>query len=289
MAGLIEENIDGGSSASELRRRSAKTARRRSAGAAALLTARDARRDRAGARRRRAAVARRRAHWPMPSLRKIRCVEEPEPFGRRRRRAPVPAAAIPLARESAERPAVRPAFVSGGAKAHAPSDRTPSARARLRTRKRAPAQRRSPHATARRRAARTRLRRYARVDDAFRHPRPRRKITVAKADAARPARPGWMIQIGATEDQDKANQLLVARAEPASGLSRHRHGLHREGAEGNRNALSRAFRRSRGRDGAIGVQGAQALRLRLLHDQELMRHVRDLGPRLRRDGVRQCW
>ena len=30
----------------------------------------------------------------------------------------------------------------------------------------------------------------------------------ARADAARPTRPGWMIQIGATDDADKANQLL---------------------------------------------------------------------------------
>jgi D-alanyl-D-alanine carboxypeptidase len=35
------------------------------------------------------------------------------------------------------------------------------------------------------------------------------KTQLAKADAARPGRPGWMIQIGATDDQEKANQLLV--------------------------------------------------------------------------------
>lgn len=35
-----------------------------------------------------------------------------------------------------------------------------------------------------------------------------RNTQVAKVDVARPSRPGWMIQVGATEDADKASQLL---------------------------------------------------------------------------------
>ena len=39
-----------------------------------------------------------------------------------------------------------------------------------------------------------------------------------KAEASRPAHPGWMIQLGATEDLEKAHELLARARSEAHGL-----------------------------------------------------------------------
>lgn len=199
MAGLIEENIDGGSS---VRTAAAVSEDPRAAEAQEQLAyERTQRAERAAERAQQIAAERLAYAEPQEEP-----AGEPEPFDRRLN-APVPAAAIPP-QESAERPAVRPAFVSGGQKRLA-DDRdaerkgaSPSAKA---------------HAGATPVAARdgstTNGARKIDVTPVSTTPSAIRgngaKSQAAKADAARPGRPGWMIQIGATDDQEKANQLLV--------------------------------------------------------------------------------
>ncbi|QGM98790.1 serine hydrolase [Methylocystis parvus] len=129
----------------------------------------------------------------------------------RRAAAPVPPAPIP-AREKAEKPVVekvaekaqvRPAFVSGVQKRIAEEP--------------APADKKNAPKALPKNAL-------AAIIDGSTSSRPSkaREITVAtttpsairstssvaKADAARPTKPGWMIQIGAAEDPSKANELL---------------------------------------------------------------------------------
>ncbi|PPD24765.1 MAG: D-alanyl-D-alanine carboxypeptidase [Methylocystis sp.] len=198
MAGLIEENIDGGSS---VRTAAAVSEDPRAIEAQERLASERAQRaERAAERAQQIAVERLAYAEPQENL-----ATEPEPFGRQLN-APVPAATIP-AQESAERPAVRPAFVSGGQK-RTSDDRDPERKGA------------SPGAKGRAGATPVAARDGSTTNGA-------RKIDVtpvsttpsairgggakaqSKADAARPGRPGWMIQIGATDDQDKANQLLV--------------------------------------------------------------------------------
>ena len=51
--------------------------------------------------------------------------------------------------------------------------------------------------------------------------RPKEETPVAKSEDVRPARDGWMIQIGATDDAGKANDLLIrAKAQNRSTLAR---------------------------------------------------------------------
>jgi D-alanyl-D-alanine carboxypeptidase len=198
MAGLIEENIDGGAS---VRTAAAVTEDARAVETQERIAYEQAQRAERAAERAQQVAAERLAYAePQEEL-----AEAPAPFARPQAGLRPPAA-IPQ-HESAERPAVRPAFVSGGQKrmTDRSDERTgasPNAKA---------------HAGATPIAAR---------DGSTTSGAPRVDVTtvsttpsaihgnavrsqVARADAARPARPGWMIQIGATEDQEKANQLLV--------------------------------------------------------------------------------
>ena len=198
MAGLIEENIGGGSSV------------RTAAAVTDDPNAGEAQEQRFDERPQHAKIASARAPQIAVSERLAYAepqegfVEEPEPFSRRST-APVPAADIP-AQEA--RPAIRPAFVSGGQKRAASAYETerkgtsPDAR---------------PHVgvtpVAARDGSTTGGARKIDVTPVSTTPSAIRaaavKTPLAKADANRPTRPGWMIQIGATEDQEKANQLLA--------------------------------------------------------------------------------
>ena len=132
--------------------------------------------------------------------------EEPEPFNRRPP-TPVPAAEIPL-QDSAARPAVRPAFVSGGQKqsvgASDAERKGASPAGKVRVGAMPVAARDGSTAGG---AHKIDVTPVSTTPSAIRAPASR--TLVAKADANRPTRPGWMIQIGATEDQEKANQLLA--------------------------------------------------------------------------------
>lgn len=204
MAGLIEENIDGGSS---VRTAAAVSEDPHAAKAQEQLAQeqlayeRTQRAERAAERAQQIAAERLAYAEPQEEP-----AGQPEPFDRRLN-APVPAAAIPP-QESAERPAVRPAFVSGGQK-RTVDDRdaerkgaSPSAKARV-----------GATPVAARDGSTTNGARKIEVTPVSTTPSAVRggaaKTQLAKADAARPGRPGWMIQIGATDDQEKANQLLV--------------------------------------------------------------------------------
>ncbi len=198
MAGLIEENIGDGSSV------------RTAAAVTDDPNAGEAQEQRVDERPQHAKIAAARAPQIAASERLAYAepqegfVEEPEPFSRRLS-APVPAADIP-AQEA--RPAIRPAFVSGGQKRAASGYETerkgtsPDAR---------------PHVgvtpVAARDGSTTGGARKIDVTPVSTTPSAIRaaavKTPLAKADANRPTRPGWMIQIGATEDQEKANQLLA--------------------------------------------------------------------------------
>lgn len=199
MAGLIEEHIEGGSS---VRTAAAVSEDPQAAEAQERLAyERTQRAERAAERAQQIAAERLAYAEPQDEP-----AGQPEPFDRRLN-APVPAAAIPP-QESVERPAVRPAFVSGGQKRTA-DDRdaerkgvTPSAKARA-----------GATPVAARDGSTTNGARKIDVTPVSTTPSAIRggaaKLQLAKADAARPGRPGWMIQIGATDDQEKANQLLV--------------------------------------------------------------------------------
>lgn len=199
MAGLIEEHIDGGSS---VRTAAAVSEDPRAAEAQEQLAyERTQRAERAAERAQQIAAERLAYAEPQEEP-----AGQPEPFDRRLN-APAPAAAVPP-QESAERPAVRPAFVSGGQKRTA-DDRdeerkgaSPSAKARA-----------GATPVAARDGSTTSGTRKIEVTPVSTTPSAVRggsaKSQLAKADAARPGRPGWMIQIGATDDQEKANQLLV--------------------------------------------------------------------------------
>ncbi|PWB91416.1 D-alanyl-D-alanine carboxypeptidase [Methylocystis sp. MitZ-2018] len=198
MAGLIEENIDGGSS---VRTAAAVSEDPRALEAQERLASERAQRAERAAERAQQIAAERLAY----AAPQEDSAAEPEPFVRQQN-APVPAAAIPP-QESAERPAVRPAFVSGGQKRTA-DDRdaerkgaSPGAKSRA-----------GATPVAARDGSTTNGARRIDVTPVSTTPSAIRASgakSQAKADAARPGRPGWMIQVGATDDQDKANQLLV--------------------------------------------------------------------------------
>ncbi|AZG76496.1 serine hydrolase [Methylocystis rosea] len=198
MAGLIEENIDGGSS---VRTAAAVSEDPRAIEAQERLASERTQRAERAAERAHQIAAERLAYAEPQENSAV----EPEPFGRQLN-APVPAAAIPP-QESAERPAVRPAFVSGGQK-RASDDRdaerkgaSPGAKSRAGA---TPVAARDGSTTSG--ARKIDVTPVSTTPSAIRGSSPKSQ---AKADAARPGRPGWMIQIGATDDQDKANQLLV--------------------------------------------------------------------------------
>lgn len=200
MAGLIENNIGDGSSV----RTAAAVAEDPRAGEAQERLV-DERKQRAtlAAEREPQIAAPERLAYAEPQE---RLVEEPAPFSRRPS-APVPAADIP-SQESAARPAIRPAFVSGGQKRAAVARDTESKGASPETKHRAgatPVAARDGSTTSG--ARKTDVTTVSTTPSAI-HGAAARTLA-ARADANRPARPGWMIQIGATEDQEKANELLA--------------------------------------------------------------------------------
>ena len=76
-----------------------------------------------------------------------------------------------------------------------------------------------------------------------RSPRARPRSLTTNEDVA--DRNGWMIQIGATDDAAKANDLLDPRQSAEPLAARFGQARHREGAQGRRHVLSRALRRPR--------------------------------------------
>ena len=200
MAGLIEENIGGGAAI----RTATALAEDQRAGEAQerLVDDRTPRAKLALERVQQTAAPQQLAYAePQENL-----VEEPEPFGRRVA-APVPREDIP-SQENAARPAVRPAFVSGGQKrtagAYDPERKgaSPDSKPRVGL---PPVAARDGSTTSG--AHNIDVTPVSTTPSAIRGAAA--KMLVAKADANRPARPGWMIQVGATEDQEKANQLLA--------------------------------------------------------------------------------
>jgi D-alanyl-D-alanine carboxypeptidase len=202
MAGLIAENIGDGASV----RTAAAVAEDPRAGDEAQERLADEHPQRArvaAARVQQIAVPERLAYAePQDNL----VEEQPEPFSRRQA-APIPTADIP-SQEGAAHPAVRPAFVSGGQKRLAGA---------YETERKGASPDAKPHVgvtpVASRDGSTTGGARKIDVTPVSTTPSAIRggavKPPLAKSDANRPTRPGWMIQIGATEDQDKANQLLA--------------------------------------------------------------------------------
>jgi D-alanyl-D-alanine carboxypeptidase len=134
---------------------------------------------------------------------------DPEPVRALRRSAAlVPPAPIP-AREKVEKPAekapekaaaVRPAFVSGVQKrAEEPAADKKSARKGLP---------RNDLAAIIDGSTSSRPSKAREITVATTTPSAIRSTNLAKADVARPTKPGWMIQIGAAEDPTKANEML---------------------------------------------------------------------------------
>jgi D-alanyl-D-alanine carboxypeptidase len=130
----------------------------------------------------------------------------PAPLALRRAvTAPVPPAAIP-AREKSEKSVekaaqVRPAFVSGVQKRVA-EEPAPAKKAHGKDLPKHELASVIDGSTSSRAA------RGKEITVATTTPSAIRTTNVAKADAARPTKPGWMIQIGAAEDPEKANQML---------------------------------------------------------------------------------
>ena len=92
---------------------------------------------------------------------------------------------------------------------------------------------------------------------------------LAKFDGGRPAHTGWMIQLGATDDAGKATELLTRARSAGHAVPRGRQGLHRESAERQWDALSRALRRPRGTVRRIRLQDFETFGLLVLRNQEL--------------------
>jgi D-alanyl-D-alanine carboxypeptidase len=195
MAGLIEENIGGGAA---VWRAGALAEDPRASEAQESPVDERIQRVRVASERVQQIAAPERLAYAAPQE---NLVEEPEPFVRPRVAAPVPREDIP-SQENAAHPSVRPAFVSGGQKrtagAYDPERKGASPDAKPRSA---------------RDGSTTSGARNLDVTPVSTTPSAIRgganKMVAAKADANRPARPGWMIQIGATEDQEKANQLLA--------------------------------------------------------------------------------
>lgn len=199
MAGLIEENIDGGANV--------RTARAITEDAAEQQVAEEAverpveRQVERQAERQVERVAERRVERVAYAEEQDVDESAPEEPVRRPRVAaapPSPPASIPVAKAKAEKPQVRPAFVSGVQKNVADD-----ARSRGKSAKSA-----AVDGSTTSRNAKTRDVTVASTTPSAIRSAGARNTQVAKVDVARPARPGWMIQVGATEDAGKASQLL---------------------------------------------------------------------------------
>ncbi len=123
----------------------------------------------------------------------------------RRPAAPIPArekAERPAEKVQAEKPQIRPAFVSGVQKRAAEEPASDK-------KGRAKALAKNDLAAIIDGSTSSRPSKAREITVATTTPSAIRSTTnVAKADAARPSKPGWMIQIGAAEDPSKANELL---------------------------------------------------------------------------------
>ena len=100
-----------------------------------------------------------------------------------------------------------------------------------------------------------------------------------QADAGMPPRRphahgGWLIQIGAFDDEDDAKQHLSAAQDQAARRARRRRPVHRARPEGRQGALSRPLRRLRQGDRGSRLQATQAQRLRM-HGGEGLKIPRD--------------
>ena len=221
MAGLIEENIGGGASVrtaaaitensgadqvaeAEVERPLQRVAARQTARTVERDAPRDMEHDRAVER-----LSERMAYAEESSFEADEFEPAPLPPPQRRASAaPTPPAPVAAPRERAEKEpaAVRPAFVSGVQKRvaeDAAADKKKTAKTKGKSEIAAAAS--TDGSTTSRIAKSREITVASTTPSAIRGALNSRET---KADPARPTRPGWMIQIGATEDADKANQLL---------------------------------------------------------------------------------
>ena len=83
-------------------------------------------------------------------------------------------------------------------------------------------------------------------------------MPAAKAEEApRAVRHGWIIQVGAYEDEAEAKQRLTG-AEQGGAAARQGRGLHREDHQGRQDLLPRPLRRASTRPGRSRLSQAQA-------------------------------
>ncbi|WP_036281341.1 serine hydrolase [Methylocystis sp. ATCC 49242] len=217
MAGLIEDNIGGGASIRTAAAITEDSAAEQLAEESPVDRVQERQPERFAEREVERPVDRqveRVAYAEEPSVESDEVASIPEPRVLRRPAAPAPAAQIvppaPIPGrekaekiEKAEKPAqVRPAFVSGVQKRVA--EESPDKK------KSAKNQAKNDIAAIIDGSTTSRVARSREVTVATTTPSAIRSTNsqVAKADPARPSRPGWMIQIGAAENPDKANQLL---------------------------------------------------------------------------------
>ena len=99
---------------------------------------------------------------------------------------------------------------------------------------------------------------------------PKEETHIARSEDARPAHDGWVIQIGATDDAGKANDLLIrAKAQNRSTLASAKPFTEKV-EKGDGDILSRAFRRPRFLLGRIRLQKLEEKRVFLLCDARLI-------------------
>lgn len=215
MAGLIEDTIGGGASV--------RTAAAITEDSAAEQVAEEATYERPAERvveRQPEREVERVAYAEEPAGESEQAEIAPQPRAARLSSAPPSAAPVPVAeiapapsREKAEKAAqVRPAFVSGVQKRVVAEVAEPK-KSRAQSRGKPDSAALAALAAAAADGSTTsRLARTREITVATTTPSAIRSTAnrsqVAKAEPARPSKPGWMIQIGAAEDPDKANQLL---------------------------------------------------------------------------------
>lgn len=206
MAGLIEENIGGGSSV-----RTARAIVEDGRGEPQAVEARPAR------------FVERSAEEPVERAQRApdpiayaepeeEALAAPPQFrGRLVAAAPVPSPTTKPAQEQVEKPVVRPAFVSGVQKRLAEAKEAERKSAKATPKARSGKSIAAVDGSTTNRAAKAgEITPVSTTPSAIRSSLSA-KSQVGKTEAARPSRPGWMIQIGATENPDKAN-LLLSRA-----------------------------------------------------------------------------
>ncbi|MEF3365547.1 serine hydrolase [Methylocystis sp. 9N] len=169
--------------------------------------------------------------WPPEPVREERVAYAPQtedmepiapPQFQRRAAEPAAQSAAPApAHERAEKPVIRPAFVSGVRKVldETKDAERKSARATAKGHGGATTLAVADGSTSSRASKGADVAAVSTTPSAIRAAKPPpSKLESAKAEAGRPARAGWMIQIAATEDPDKANQLLSRARSQLQGL-----------------------------------------------------------------------